>query len=153
MKISIFKWIRLIRGLRKRGAGHRESGAFLVAPAGSQKIVRIVFYDEIDPHAFDSGIIELRGIAHVQLNKILGEIGGTVIADIHTHPPGCPTAQSTSDKMHPMCRITGHIAFIAPDYAINRLMKPTDCGAYKYQGQFKWQTLNEGDFPLRITLL
>jgi hypothetical protein len=153
MTISIFKWFGLIKGLRKKGNGVRESGAFLVAKTGSMKISKVIFYDDLDPNAFSSGIIVFEGIYHSKLNKLLKEFKGEVIADIHTHPIGCSIKQSVSDMNHPMCRLKGHVAFIAPDYATNSFLIPKQCAAYLYKGSFIWQTLVNNNFPLKITLL
>lgn len=153
MKISIIKWLTLTWGLRKKGERKRESGAFLISKNGSDKISKIVFYDELDPNAFKSGIIVFDGKYYSKLDKILQDFDGIVIADIHTHPISCSTQQSDSDKNHPMCRLKGHIAFIAPNYASNLLLMPKDCGAYLYEGSFQWKTLVNESFPLNITLL
>ena len=153
MKISIFKWFALISGLRKRGKGLRESGAFLVAHKGSDKISKIVFYDELDPNVSDTGIIVFNGLGHAKLEKILVDNSSEVLADIHTHPIGCSTNQSDSDKRHPMVRLKGHIAFIAPDFAMNRFLMPWKCSAFLYKGAFLWDRLNGKHFPLKLTLI
>lgn len=151
--MAIYKWLFLTRGLRKRGAGIRESGAFLISKTGSKRISKIVFYDEVDPNAFETGIIELNGLAHGKLGKILEAYNGEVIADVHTHPVGCSIRQSVSDKNHPMSRIKGHIAFIAPDFALNKFLMPQKCAAYLYEGSFKWRQLQSKEFPLKLTLI
>lgn len=153
MTISIYRWFCLTIGLRKRGQGLRESGAFLIAKTGSSKISTIVFYDELDSEVFKSGIIVLNGLGHAKLGEILTETKSEVIADIHTHPIGCSTRQSDSDQKHPMARLKGHIAFIAPDFALKRFLMPWDCSSYLYQGAFQWQTLKGTSFPLKLTLI
>ncbi len=153
MKMTLFKWISLTRGLRKRGKGIRESGAFLIGKDGSNKISNIIYYDEIDPNAFSTGIIVLDGLYYAKLDMILKINKSVVIADIHTHPIGCSTKQSDSDKMHPMCRIKGHIAFIAPNYASKLFLKPQNCSSYLYEGNFNWKNLEKNNFPLKLTLI
>src|SRR6266404_8581 len=52
-------WMRLLRNLRSRGNGTRESGAFLLGhreDANRCRVVDYLLYDDIDPHALDSGI-------------------------------------------------------------------------------------------------
>jgi len=67
LTISIWLWIRLIRQLRKRGYGHRESGAFLLGRNGQSRITRFICYDDLDPEALDSGIVVFRGLGFVPL--------------------------------------------------------------------------------------
>ncbi|RFS15687.1 Mov34/MPN/PAD-1 family protein [Emticicia sp. C21] len=153
MKISFYRWLCLTIGLRRRGKGIRESGAFLIGKVGSTRISKIIFYDELDPNAFKSGIIELEGLGHGKLAEMLKNFRGEVLADIHTHPIGCSTRQSDSDRRHPMVRLKGHIAFIAPDFALNKFLMPKDCSAYLYEGSFKWRTLYDRDFPLKVVIV
>jgi hypothetical protein len=153
MTISFYMWFFLVYGLRKRGQKKRESGAFLIAKNGSTKVTKIVFYDELDPNVFNSGIIDFNGLGHIKLNSILESEKAEVVADIHTHPFGCSTRQSDSDKKHPMSRIKGHTAFIAPNYATDIFLLPRDCSAYKYEGSFQWQTLVDNNFPLKLTII
>ncbi|RYU94652.1 hypothetical protein [Emticicia agri] len=153
MRISFYKWLYLTIGLRKRGQGIRESGAFLIGKIGSTKISKIIFYDELDPNVFKSGIIEFDGLGHGKLAEMLKDFKGEVLADIHTHPIGFSTKQSDSDKAHPMVRLKGHVAFIAPDYALNKFLMPKGCSAYLYEGSYKWRTLDNRDFPLKIVLI
>ena len=52
-------WSRAIIQLRKRSAGKRESGAFLLCPTSSTvgKVTGFVCYDDLDPDAYQSGAI------------------------------------------------------------------------------------------------
>ena len=55
-------WRELLVGLQDRGRYERESGAFLLGPGdGPRRVTSIVFYNEIDPAAFDTGIIVIDG--------------------------------------------------------------------------------------------
>lgn len=131
-------WQDLLAGLRSRGRGRRESGAFLLGPAGpSRRITSIVFYDEIDPAAFDTGIIVIDGGSMGALWRMCRERGEVVLADVHTHPGGA--GQSESDRLHPMIAETGHVALIVPRFA----MEPVslgEIGLYRYLGGFRWAT-------------
>jgi len=114
LRISWYKWWRLMRQLRLRGAGIRESGAFLL---GSRTVTGgwvtdFVFYDDIDPYALAQGHVHLAGAA---LNRVWDRCSATgleVIADVHTHPGS--SGQSLSDQNHPMIAIRGHTALIVP---------------------------------------
>jgi hypothetical protein len=64
LSCSWWLWRRLLAGLRVRGRGIRESGAFLLGgrdAAGRRRIVDFLLYDDLDPHALDTGIVRLDG--------------------------------------------------------------------------------------------
>ncbi|MCB0496168.1 MAG: hypothetical protein KDC79_08530 [Cyclobacteriaceae bacterium] len=151
LKISALKWYQLISGLRKRGGGVRESGAFLLSKIGSDRICKIIFYDELDPEVSASGIIRFNGSGYIKLWPLLRNWGMEVVADIHTHPDS-NTNQSFADKSHPMIRLKGHIALIAPFYAMYRWINPNVCSAYLYEGSFQWRSLDQ-NFPIKTTWL
>src|SRR5215469_6918024 len=94
-------WMRLLRQLRKRGGGYRESGAFLLGKTGSRRVSRFICYDDLDEHALDSGIVTVHAIGFVRLWDICKKKNMRVLADIHTHPTGW-IDQSESDRTHPM---------------------------------------------------
>lgn len=129
-------WQDLLAGLRARGLGRRESGAFLLGPVGtSRRITSIVFYDEIDPAAFDTGIIVIDGGSMGDLWCICRERGEVVLADVHTHPGGA--GQSESDRLHPMIAEPGHVALIIPRFATEPV-RLQEIGLYQYLGGFRW---------------
>ena len=132
-------WGELLSGLRLRGRGLRESGAFLLGPGdGPRRITSIVFYDEIDPAAFDTGIIEIDGGCIADLWRICRERREIVLADVHTHPGGA--GQSDSDRMHPMIAEPGHLAMILPRFAAEPVRRE-EIGLYRYLGRFNWSEL------------
>jgi proteasome lid subunit RPN8/RPN11 len=131
-------WQYLLAGLRARGRGRRESGAFLLGPAArSRRVTSIVFYDEIDPAAFDTGIVVIDGGCIGDLWRICRERGEIVLADVHTHPGGA--GQSESDRMHPMIAEPGHVALIVPRFAMEPV-RLGEIGLYRYLGGFRWDT-------------
>lgn len=146
--ISLFNWFRLTAGLRKRGNGIRESGAFLLSKRQSNYVCCIAFYDQFDATVSESGIIEFKGAN--AFYQFLAKENLQVIADIHTHPSK-DTGQSNSDKEHPMIRIKGHIAIIAPSYAMKYTLMPSDCSFYRYENAFNWEKLSCS--ILKITML
>lgn len=132
-------WTALLDGLRARGRYERESGAFLLGPPGMpRRVSAIVFYDEIDPHAFDSGIIVIDGACMADLWAICRREQLAVVADVHTHPGGA--WQSESDRHHPMIAEAGHIALIIPDFAQAPVWQ-SKIGVYRYRGNFDWDRL------------
>jgi proteasome lid subunit RPN8/RPN11 len=137
-------WRELLQGLRVRGQGRRESGAFLLGPkAGQRRISSIVFYDQIDPAAYDTGIIEIDGGCMADLWRICRERGEAVLADVHTHPGGA--SQSDSDQAHPMIAEPGHLAMIMPRFAAEPVIL-REIGLYRYVGRFNWITLTPSLF-------
>ena len=150
VNMSIHLWLRLIYGLRKRGKGIMESGGFLLLKPNSTKVSRIVFYDQFDKSVSDSGIIQFKG-GHNFYTYLLNE-GLEVYADIHTHPRN-NTNQSESDKRHPMIRIKGHIAIIAPVLAKDILTMPWNCSFYEYLGCYRWVKLKQSAIPINIKLI
>lgn len=141
LSCSWWVWRRLLLGLRARGRGVRESGAFMLGnsdAAGRRHIVDFLLYDDLDPHALDTGIVHLDGRHFGKLWEICARRGLTVIADVHTHPGG--SGQSESDQAHPIIARRGHIALIVPNFAaapVKRLL----LGIYRYGGGGKWETV------------
>lgn len=101
IRISILRWYNLLKQLKKRGHGVRESGALLLAPVGSRRVIEVLYYDDLDPSCLDTGIVKLSGGALIKAWQYCSESGLTIVADAHTHP-GASTSQSTSDKDNPI---------------------------------------------------
>lgn len=141
LSCSWLTWRRLLQDLQDRGRGVRESGAFLVGltdDGGRRRIVDYLLYDDLDPHALDTGIIHLDGSHFGKLWDLCAQRNLTVVADVHTHPGG--SGQSQSDRAHPIIARSGHIALIVPNFAA----APVDLsavGMYRYGGGGRWQTV------------
>ena len=122
--------------LRTRNGG-RESGAFLLGQEddGNKRILAFVFYDDIDPHSLDSGIVHFSGSKLPLLWEQCRKRGYGVVADVHVHPGGY--GQSDSDQADPVMPRAGHIAFIIPNYAC-RGTEPGEIGLYEYRGSGVW---------------
>lgn len=139
LAISPALWSDLLQGLRDRGRYQRESGAFLLGPADrARRVTSIVFYDEIDHAAFDTGIIVIDGGCIADLWRLCRERGEIVAADVHTH--GGAAGQSESDRKHPMIAEPGHIAMILPNFAAAPV-RLREVGLYRYLGRFDWDRL------------
>lgn len=143
-------WDALLDGLRERGGYLRESGAFLLGQsAPPRRVSAIVFYDQIDPHAFDSGIIVIDGACMADLWAICRRERLAVVADVHTHPGGA--WQSESDRQHPMIAEPGHVAMIIPHFAAAPV-RPSMVGLYRYRGNFTWDRLTPGFFRSALAI-
>jgi len=152
IKISALTWYRLMRALRIRGNGVRESGAFLLGRQGTSKITDFICYDALDPHCLDTGIIQFDGSGYVPLWEHCERQSLQVLADTHTHP-GSWTGQSELDQTNPMIVTKGHIALIIPTYAQNRMQGLKGVGIYEYLGAHKWRMWDPKDHAVTITLL
>ncbi len=130
-------WAQAIRELIRRGEGRRESGAFLLGrvASGRREVARFVYYDDLDPHCLDHGIVTFDGSGFARLWKICRETGLDVVADVHTHEG--MAAQSPVDRKNPMMVNVGHIAIILPNYARGPLHS-REIGLYVYRGSFSW---------------
>jgi hypothetical protein len=118
--------------------GQRESGAFLLGrnQNGYRHILDFVFYDDIDPHSLDSGIVHFHGNKLPKLWELCRSRGYGVIADVHVHPGGY--GQSESDQADPVIPQAGHLAFIIPHFA-RRKTQPGGIGMYEYLGNGEWR--------------
>ena len=124
--------------LRRRGGGRRESGAFLLGRTlkGKRQVLRFVYYDDLDPHCLESGVVVFKSPGYGTLWQLCRETGLSVVADVHTHPT--IAIQSDADRRHPMIAVPGHIALIVPYFA-NRISHPCEMGIYKYLGAHMWE--------------
>jgi len=156
VSISLFNWACLIRELRRRGYGQRESGAFLLGrdEGGKLRVKRVVYYDDIDPHALDKGYIHIDGRRYDALWAVCKEHGLSVVADIHTHP-GASVRQSESDRTHPMIPQAGHTAIIVPFFAQFFCLKHSPAAVYRYICNYEWKKYEPGPGGqgLHVTLL
>lgn len=131
-------WNSGIDELKSRAGGRRESGAFLLGrtDGAARRIEHFLYYDDIDPHCFDHGIVEFNG---AKLGKVWEQCRArhmTVVADIHVHPGHF--GQSESDRHNPMIPEAGHLALIVPDFA-RRHRLPNRIGVYEYLGARQWR--------------
>jgi len=131
------RWRGLVTELDRRGQRRHEAGAFLLGTthAGRREVKQAVFYDELDPRAYATGVCVLHADAFAKLWAICRERGLSVVADVHTHPGG--GFQSDSDRTNPMVARKGHIALIVPDFG-RWPINPTRMGIYEYEGDYAW---------------
>lgn len=145
-------WWRLLTELKKRGGGHRESGAFLLSKAGNSKICGFLCYDDLDPHSLDSGIIIFHGEGYIPLWEHCRKNNLCVTADVHTHP-GHWTNQSQSDRTNPMISLPEHVAMIVPDYAQNNWRGLQGVGIHQYLGNHRWKSWKPKSGRVCLSLL
>jgi proteasome lid subunit RPN8/RPN11 len=132
-------WDALISELARRAGGIRESGAFLLAPAGRETpiVTSVVYYDDLDPDALNGGVA-LYAPAFGRLWSICAERRLRVVGDVHTHP-GEYTRQSGVDRDNPMVARVGHIALIVPNLGAGAIA-PVDVGVHRYLGDAGWRS-------------
>lgn len=131
-------WTELIGELHMRTEGSHESGAFLLGHnvAGERRALTIVYYDELDPAAYESGVCVLHADAFGRLWEICKDNGLSVIADAHVH--GGRAGQSESDCNNPMIARPGHVALIFPRMA-HPPVRRWSVGFYEYLGSHQWR--------------
>lgn len=134
-------WRRVMTDLHRRGGRRHETGAFLlgVERRGRREAVDAIFYDDLDPDAYESGVCILKADAFSKLWALCRARNLMIVADIHTHPG--PAFQSESDRKNPMVARSGHIAVIVPDFAAAPV-KYNRLGIYEYQGGHAWTDKN-----------
>lgn len=151
IRISRFRWFCALKELRTRGAGYRESGAFFLGCPEKKKVTEVIFYDDIDSHALNTGIVRLAGESLIGVWDICRTKGWDLLFDVHTHPTGS-VAQSYSDQANPMVRRSGHTAVIVPSFAQRNLCSLTGCGIYEYLGNHKWRICQSTEHRIKLTL-
>lgn len=130
-------WQDIVAELERRGRHRHEAGVFLlgVERQPRREVKEAVFYDDLDPDAYASGVCVLHGDAFAKLWALCRHKRLTIVADAHTHPEAA--YQSPSDRANPMIATAGHVAIIVPDFA--RVSKSGNgLGIYEYCGQHHW---------------
>lgn len=131
-------WRGIVAELERRGGRVHEAGAFLlgVERGGRLAASDVIYYDELDPHAYDTGVCVLRSDAFAELWSRCRQRQLTVVADVHTHPG--IAAQSDADRRNPMVARAGHIGLIVPDFA-RWPIGDGELGLYEYLGKHEWK--------------
>lgn len=134
-------WRDVLNELQQRGEGRHESGVFLLGQEnrGRLEVKDAIYYDELDPEAYSTGVCVLHGDAFAKLWALCRERGLTVVADAHTHPGYA--CQSPQDRTNPMVARTGHVAIIVPRYAQSPVVH-SELGIYEYCGKHTWKDQN-----------
>lgn len=137
IRIGPTRWTALLAELERRGERRHEAGAFLlgVREGDLREVLDVVFYDELDPAAYSSGVCILHAPAFAGLWSTCRARGLTVVGDIHTHPGGA--FQSEADRTNPMVAREGHIAIIVPNFATGHPASER-LGIFEYRGDHAW---------------
>jgi hypothetical protein len=130
-------WAQMTEQLRSRGQGRHEAGAFMlgIERDNRREALDIVYYDDLDPNAYASGVCVLHGPSFARLWEICRERRLSVVADVHTHPRDA--FQSLADRTNPMVATAGHIAIILPDFAVGPDLRQR-LGIFEYLGRHEW---------------
>ncbi len=153
IRVPVLLWMRVVRQLRRRGSGRRESGAFLLGrQRGSvARVTAYICYDDLDPHACESGAITFHGEGYAALWQYCREEKLQLLADAHTHP-GSHVGQSHTDQENPMVPMVGHTALIVPKFGRTSWCSLKRVGVYEYLGNFKWRIHAPSDAERRVVL-
>lgn len=129
-------WTSILKELRERGHGRRESGGFLLGRrrGRARTIQAFLAYDAIDPDCLNGAIL-FDGSKMDLVWKECRARDLEVVADVHTHPSGY--GQSAIDRANPMIPEKGHIAIIVPNFA-KRCYVPGEIGIYEFRGMGNW---------------
>lgn len=138
-------WHILLTQLHARGGSVHEAGAFLLGhnTGNRREVKEIVFYDDLDPSAYATGVCVLHAAAFSKLWALCRERSLTVVADVHTHPG--QAFQSTSDRSNPMVAREGHVAIIIPNFAAPPV-RDAEIGIFEYCGAHRWHDRSTGRF-------
>jgi proteasome lid subunit RPN8/RPN11 len=131
----IWRWT--LAELDRRGRRRHEAGAFLLGRyiGGRAEVSKVIFYDDLDPAAYETGACMLHGDSFAKLWARCREAELSVVADVHTH--GGKALQSEADRTNPMIARAGHVAIIVPDFAVAPIAY-RDLGIYEYRGDHAW---------------
>jgi hypothetical protein len=137
-----YLWKSILWELRQRTEARHESGAFLLGNKedNRRRILKAVYYDDLDAHAYESGVCVVKGPAFARLWEICRSTKYSVVADIHVHSNAA--FQSWSDKTNPTLPNKGHIAIIVPNFAKSPVYIK-DLGIFEYVGRFHWNDLGQ----------
>lgn len=137
LEVSTQLWSGLIAHLSAKGAGIRESGAFLLGQAtdAGRTVTAFLPYEELQADALQEDYVTLSAASFSKLWAVCSEHRLTVVADMHTHRFG--PQQSISDKANPMVAIAGHVAIIVPRFAQGNVQFE-HLGVHLYRGSHQW---------------
>lgn len=155
IQIPLLTWRRLVSDLATRGAGTRETGAFLMGKKGDEgrSVVDYLCYDDLDRRALTHGIVEFHRGGFSKLWDVCKDRSLHVLADIHTHPTR-DVRQSYIDKTNPMLPVRDHVALILPMYGMSSRWSLASAGIYRFAGSGQWDAFHAdaADCPVKLSL-
>jgi proteasome lid subunit RPN8/RPN11 len=141
LRMPSARWRSLLGELHRRTGGIHESGAFLLGGVteNGRTVEHIVYYDELDPQAYRTGVVVMHGASFGPLWELCRSRKLSVVADIHVHPEGA--WQSIADRDNPMIAQRGHLALIVPYFA-RPPVRLEMLGFFEYHGSHRWRELS-----------
>lgn len=140
LSCSVSCWRQGLSELQTRGAGKRESGAFLLGTNLNKRrhIEHFAYFDDLSPGALNAEHIIFEQRGYSKLWKLCRQLGMQVVADVHTHPQ--KAFLSPVDQANPMIPQPGHIAIVLPNFGQDTFHRYSfiDYGFYHYQGNRQW---------------
>jgi proteasome lid subunit RPN8/RPN11 len=154
VRIPVWRWARLVRELRRRGGGQRETGAFLLARRDDEDagVAAFICYDDLDSESCRTGAIAFHADGYSGLWAYCRRKQLEVVADVHTHP-GQHVGQSWIDRENPMVPVVGHTAVILPNFGRTPWWNLDTAGVYEYLGNLKWREHPATDASRRVSLV
>ena len=140
LTIPLSLWWELLSELHRRTRRRHESGAFLLGHSTERgrRVERVVYYDDLDPHAYRTGVVVMYAASFGMLWDQCKSSGLSIVADIHVHPGAA--FQSHADRKNPMIGVTGHLALIVPNFAHPPVVLES-LGFFEYRGNHRWRSL------------
>lgn len=144
-------WAELTHELHRRTEDCHESGAFLLGDiqVSERRATKAVYYDDIEPKAYERGICTLGSCAFARLWGLCADSGLSVVADVHVHFSSA--RQSRIDARNPMIAQPGHLALILPNLARPPIHLGS-VGIYEYLGSHQWRSLGWPDRSKALAL-
>lgn len=130
----------LVGELHRRTEQVHESGAFLLGVIGAdgRQVKDVLYYEDLDPHAYRTGVVILHADSFGRLWDTCRARGLQVVSDVHVHEYGA--GQSLADRTNPMIAQSGHLALILPNFARSPIAAE-QVGFYEYLGSHRWRAL------------
>ena len=152
LEIERALYARLMADIARSGRGVKEAGAFLlgsIAPE-TRKATSYIMYDMVAlessrKHAY----VAFTSQEMARAWEMCYASGLQVVADIHSHPQG--PQQSLSDRANPIVSLPGHVALIAPFFAM-RNPQPVDLGVHIFEGAGRWRSMFQAEARNTISL-
>jgi proteasome lid subunit RPN8/RPN11 len=152
LEIERSLYAKLMADVARSGRGVKEAGAFLlgsIAP-DRRKATAYIMYDSVAPESSRKHVyVAFTSQEMARAWEICYASGLQVVADIHSHPQG--PQQSISDRAHPIVSLPGHVALIAPFFAM-RNPQPADLGVHVFEGAGCWRSMFQAEARNAILL-
>lgn len=142
LRIPLNLWRSMTGEIYRRGGERTEAGCFILGKVenGVRVARAVIYYDDLDPDAYSTGAVQLKGRAFGTLWAQCKSLNMSVISDVHSHPG--LAIQSPIDRQHPAVAHAGHVAMILPNFA-RGMSTMNGIGVYEYLGEHRWRTIDD----------